>query len=355
MSQPSESISHAAKPISHAAKPISHAAKPISHAAKPISHTAKPISHAAKPISHAAKPIYHTVKDYLFLAVIYYLDPPAPVYIFAAGCMMWALFVVGHDCGHGSFSGSTLINDVIGHLTHGCLLVPYYPWQLSHSRHHRYHMHKDKDNSHKWSTPDDDNYTMHNIFMLPFYLPAYLYLGAFDGSHIRPGSKMFTDNQQRWQCIISSLWCLVNIVVITWFLDFNPYKIGYYYMLPWLVFNSLLYIITFLQHHDLETTVYDGDNWTFKLGAEETIDLSYGWFFDWLFHHITDCHKFHHYHTKVPHYELSAESAKAGYVPKQHLGHFGWLLYFHKIHNHTQFLTRQDNVYKFATADTDSN
>ena len=60
------------------------------------------------------------------------------------------IFVVGHDCGHGNFSESETLNDIIGHITHGSILVPYYPWQLSHRRHHMYHNHIDKDYSHPW-------------------------------------------------------------------------------------------------------------------------------------------------------------------------------------------------------------
>ena len=60
------------------------------------------------------------------------------------------IFVVGHDCGHGNFSESETLNDIIGHITHGSIMVPYYPWQLSHRRHHMYHNHIDKDYSHPW-------------------------------------------------------------------------------------------------------------------------------------------------------------------------------------------------------------
>lgn len=36
------------------------------------------------------------------------------------------MYTQGHDCGHRSFSNDNTLNDVIGHLTHGSILVPFH-------------------------------------------------------------------------------------------------------------------------------------------------------------------------------------------------------------------------------------
>ena len=60
-----------------------------------------------------------------------------PLYWYLQGTLMWAVFVLGHDCGHGSFSSSTVLNDIMGNALHGLILVPYYPWKMSHQHHHK--------------------------------------------------------------------------------------------------------------------------------------------------------------------------------------------------------------------------
>jgi len=55
-------------------------------------------------------------------------------YWLITGFFMWCIFVVGHDCGHGTFSNSVLLNDVVGHIVHGSIMVPFYPWQVSRQR-----------------------------------------------------------------------------------------------------------------------------------------------------------------------------------------------------------------------------
>ncbi|KAK9868884.1 hypothetical protein WJX84_011427 [Apatococcus fuscideae] len=56
-------------------------------------------------------------------------------YWFAQGTMFWALFVVGHDCGHQSFSNNKTLNDFVGNLVHSFHPGPYTGWRISHRTH----------------------------------------------------------------------------------------------------------------------------------------------------------------------------------------------------------------------------
>lgn len=46
------------------------------------------------------------------------------------------IFIIQHDCGHGSFFGSRRANDVLGFICGIVTLVPYYQWRKSHAIHH---------------------------------------------------------------------------------------------------------------------------------------------------------------------------------------------------------------------------
>ena len=78
-----------------------------------------------------ATSLYYVAKDFVIISLIYlsYVVIEsrgswyvtyfcAPIYWYLQGTMFWALFVLGHDCGHGSFSNYSYINDIIGTLLH---------------------------------------------------------------------------------------------------------------------------------------------------------------------------------------------------------------------------------------------
>ena len=70
---------------------------------------------------------------YRSLAVSYLLS--VPLVILAAGFLM-RLFIIQHDCGHGSFFKSQRANDVVGFITGVLTLTPYHFWRWEHAVHH---------------------------------------------------------------------------------------------------------------------------------------------------------------------------------------------------------------------------
>jgi omega-6 fatty acid desaturase (delta-12 desaturase) len=50
------------------------------------------------------------------------------------GCILTGVWVIAHECGHGGFSPSDLVNDIVGSICHSFLLVPYWSWKFSHAK-----------------------------------------------------------------------------------------------------------------------------------------------------------------------------------------------------------------------------
>ena len=70
---------------------------------------------------------------YLSLAVSYWIT--LPLAILAAGFLV-RVFIVFHDCGHGSFFKSRKANDVIGFISGVLTFTPYRHWRWEHALHH---------------------------------------------------------------------------------------------------------------------------------------------------------------------------------------------------------------------------
>jgi omega-6 fatty acid desaturase (delta-12 desaturase) len=70
---------------------------------------------------------------YRSLAVSYWLT--VPLAMLAAGFMV-RVFIIHHDCGHGSFFKSRKANDFWGFITGMLTFTPYYLWRWEHAIHH---------------------------------------------------------------------------------------------------------------------------------------------------------------------------------------------------------------------------
>src|SRR5437762_9454325 len=78
---------------------------------------------------------------YLSLSVSWWLVAPLAI---LAGAFVVRVFIIFHDCGHGSYFRSRLANDVLGFITGVLTFTPYYHWRWEHAIHHASAGHLDK-------------------------------------------------------------------------------------------------------------------------------------------------------------------------------------------------------------------
>jgi len=78
---------------------------------------------------------------YLSLSVSWWLTIPLAV---LAGGLLVRVFIIFHDCGHGSFFRSRLANDTWGFVAGVLTFTPYYSWRWEHSLHHAAAGHLDR-------------------------------------------------------------------------------------------------------------------------------------------------------------------------------------------------------------------
>ncbi|KAH9623164.1 hypothetical protein KSS87_005832 [Heliosperma pusillum] len=244
-----------------------------------------------------------------------------PLYWFAQGTMFWALFVLGHDCGHGSFSSNLNLNSVVGHILHSSILVPYHGWRISHRTHHQNHGHVENDES--WHPLPErifkslDTVTKKLRFTVPFPLLAYpIYLftrsPGKSGSHFHPDSGLFNPNEGK--DIITSTACWSAMVALLAGLSFvmGPIQLLKLYGIPYVLFVMWLDLVTYLHHHGHEDKLpwYRGEEWSYLRGGLTTLDRDYGWINN--IHHDIGTHVVHHLFPQIPHYHLveATEAAK---------------------------------------------
>lgn len=244
-----------------------------------------------------------------------------PLYWVAQGTMFWALFVLGHDCGHGSFSNSTNLNSVIGHILHSSILVPYHGWRISHRTHHQNHGHTENDES--WHPLNKSLYdkleasTRYLRFKLPFPMlayPVYLWVRSpgKKGSHYNPDSDLFVPNEKKDVLTSTACWSAMVALLagLTWTL--GPIQMIKLYFIPYMLFVMWLDAVTYLHHHGHEDKLpwYRGKEWSYLRGGLTTLDRDFGWINN--IHHDIGTHVIHHLFPQIPHYHLieATEAAK---------------------------------------------
>ncbi|KAL3585778.1 hypothetical protein D5086_012645 [Populus alba] len=236
-----------------------------------------------------------------------------PLYWAAQGTMFWALFVLGHDCGHGSFSNNNKLNSVVGHILHSSILVPYHGWRISHRTHHQNHGHVENDES--WHPLPEkiykslDGITKMLRFTVPFPMLAYpIYLWSRSpgksGSHFDPNSDLFVPSERKDVITSTLCWSAMAALLVGLSFVMGPVQLLKLYGVPYVGFVMWLDLVTYLHHHGHEDKLpwYRGKEWSYLRGGLTTIDRDYGWINN--IHHDIGTHVIHHLFPQIPHYHL---------------------------------------------------
>jgi len=233
------------------------------------------------------------------------------VYSLVQGTFFWALFVVGHDCGHGSFSESSRLNHLIGHLSHTFLLVPFHSWRLSHHLHHTYLSNINKDHSYvAYSKSDYEKLSLFSRFFRfsAYYLggwPTYLLVGMSnrDDYHFWPNDKLCKNDEEKGQMTESVVWIAGFVGLLSLLAYFQGFAfVLVYYGLPYAIFQAWISIVTHLHHTHPDVPWYRDPDWSYLRGALSTVDRNYGIVED--IHHNIGTHIVHHLFHRIPHYHL---------------------------------------------------
>lgn len=256
-----------------------------------------------------------------------------PMYWWYQGITGTGLWVIAHECGHGGFTDSQVVNDTVGFLVHSALLTPYWSWKYTHAKHHHYTNHITEGESWVPSTAKSTKkivqfYKTHMGTTFRIVMVAaigwYTYLfnnntGARQNlgqSHFNPKSVLFKPAERAWVMASNVGFFTAFAAMLYSMYVFGVWPVVAVYLIPQMVVNHYLTSITFMQHTHPEIPHFMKDEWTWLRGALSTVDRSMGNFVDSKLHHIVDSHVVHHIFSDMPFY--GAKEATP-YV-KEHLG-----------------------------------
>jgi omega-6 fatty acid desaturase (delta-12 desaturase) len=297
------------------------------------------------------------------------------IYWTVQGFFLTGLWVIAHECGHGSFSAFPLINDTVGCILHTALLVPYWSWKYSHAKHHANTSTMTHDTVFVPSKSKDFYETPYKrsaigrfidlARMMTIGWQTYLLLniGGQNSnsttweSHFNPWCNLWSKRERLGifgsdMALIVFGWILYRVAEIT-----SWGAIIKFHLIPYMWVNFWLLTITFLQHTDLSIPHYKSCEWTWLRGVLATVDRDYG-VLNILHHHIADTHVLHHMFSKIPHYhavEASEAIKKSGYLNDYyHFDNTPWYVALWRSYSDCRFVTNA-NILWYSNMDMAKN
>jgi len=232
------------------------------------------------------------------------------IFCFLAGAFLTRLFLIQHDCGHGSFFNSRLANDIVGRVLGVFTLTPYHAWRYSHSIHHATTGNLDKRGVGDVKTLTVNEYfdlsilyrAFYRIYRNPFIMfsigPAYIFL-----IRNRLPTGICVGDRRFWLSTIgTNISITILVLLMIYFIGFREFFIIH---IPVILFAALIGVWLFYIQHQFENNYWvRSDLWNFYDGA--LLGSSYYDLPDplrWMTANI-GIHHIHHLNSKIPFYYL---------------------------------------------------
>jgi omega-6 fatty acid desaturase (delta-12 desaturase) len=250
---------------------------------------------------------YAAIWYLMYLCLSWSLWPVIPLAVLA-GLFLIRIFIIFHDCGHGSFFKSRLANDIVGFITGVLTFTPYYHWRWEHSIHHASSGALERRGTGDIWTMTVEEYLQssrwkkfayrlaRNPFILFGVAPLYLFLIQQRFSASKANAR------ERWSVYWMNLAIFGVAVGLSWAFGILPYVL---IQLAIILVGGGLGIWMFYVQHQFEDVYWEREeNWDFTAAALEgssfyKLPKVLQWFSGNIgFHHI------HHLSPRIPNYNL---------------------------------------------------
>ena len=223
------------------------------------------------------------------------------------GTALTGLFVIGHDCGHRSFSNRLWVNDLVGHVVFIPLNYPFHAWRIGHNYHHKHTNKHGVDNT--WDPFDQETYDN---------APPIISWGY---RHMR-GKFWWLGSIAHWALVHFRWWKFegkereqvrfsVLVVIATSAIGFPALiattgLIGLvkFWLMPWIGYHFWMSTFTMVHHTLPDIPFKTTENWhEAEAQLAGTVHCDYPWWVEFLCHDI-NVHIPHHISTAIPWYNL---------------------------------------------------
>ena len=232
------------------------------------------------------------------------------LFAFPTAGLLLRLFVLQHDCGHGSFYRSRAVNDWVGRILGAVTLTPYDSWRHSHNAHHA-----SSGNLDERGFGDIDTLTIREYLALPRFRrlryrayrhplvmfglgPAFLFLIR----HRLPIGNMGSGWKPWITTMVTNAATAILMLGMIWLVGAGPFVMVH---LPVVLLAASMGVWLFYVQHQFEETVWANDaDWSLHeaaLHGSSHYDLPA--ILRWFTGNI-GVHHVHHLCSRIPFYRL---------------------------------------------------